>query len=311
VSVKLSVVIVTRRRPESLRDTLASLARCKPPADEVLVVDGDEQRTAKGVVAQHSAAGGRPPVRYLDGVVGLCRQRNAGIDNAAGDVIVFCDDDVDVSPGALGHVLRAFDHDPGVVGVTGQVIDPPALRLGSAQSKLRRRLPAPRRQGTMATCGFPRRLIKLDRPQDIEFLHGCFMAARRELAASVRFDERLTGYALAEDEDFGYRLSRRGRVRYLPDALVVHKSTGFRSMDPREFNRRLVVNRAYLFRKNFRPTPRTRTSFAAMVAMLALHRAVNREWRGVLGLVEGSVLALSGRTDALALKRPAGAPLGR
>ena len=44
---------------------------------------------------------------------------------------------------------------------------------------------------------------------------GCFMSARRE-AASVRFDEKLGAYALAEDEDFSYRLSRRGRLVYLP-----------------------------------------------------------------------------------------------
>jgi GT2 family glycosyltransferase len=301
--VRLSVVIVTRARPQSLHDTLASLARCDPPPDEVVVVDGDEQRTAKAVAAEHDAGAGAR-VRYLDGVFGLSRQRNAGLDSAAGDLVLFCDDDVDVSPGALGHVLRAFERDPGVVGVTGQVIDPAARRLGSAQSTLRRRLPAPRRQGTMAACGFPRRLVTLDRPRDVEFLHGCFMAARRDLAAEVRFDERLTGYALGEDEDFGYRLSRRGRVRYVPDALVIHKSTGFRSMDQREFNRRLVINRAYLFRKNLSPTLRSRIWFAAMVAVLALHRAVNREWRGVLGLVEGSLLALRGTAPGDGPPRP-------
>ena len=69
----------------------------------------------------------------------------------------------------------------------------------------------------------------------------------------MRFDEDLPGYGLAEDEDFGYRLSRHGRVRVVDDAVVVHRNTGMRSIDQRAFNRMLVENRAYLMRKNLAP----------------------------------------------------------
>ena len=81
------------------------------------------------------------------------------------------------------------------------------------------------------------------------------MSARRELAARCRFDEHLGAYALAEDEDFSYRLSRHGRVVYLPDMVVVHEKLGFRSFDSRDFGKLVVRNRAYLFRKNFPQTP--------------------------------------------------------
>jgi GT2 family glycosyltransferase len=302
---RLSVVIATRDRPEVLRETLASLARCDPQPAETLVVDGSDSGSAEPVARAASA-------RYARSRPGLTVQRNAGLDRADGDVVVFLDDDVEPDRRLFAALADAY-RDDGVVGATGRVVEPDLRRFGNTRSRWRRLLPGGGREGSVTRFGYPRRIQDDARERDVEYMLGCLMSARRDVAARLRFDERLTGYSLLEDEDFSYRLSRVGRIRFLPAASIVHKRVGAKAevARAREFGRTVVVNRAYLFRKNFRPTPRTRTSFAAMVAMLALHRAVNREWRGVLGLVEGSVLALSGRTDALALKRPAGAPLGR
>ena len=121
------------------------------------------------------------------------------------------------------------------------------------------------------------------------------MSARRELAERVGFDEGLDGYALAEDEDFGFRLSRLGRVRYIPALRVVHKRLGFTSHDSRAFGRLVVRNRGYLFRKNFPQTVRARAEFGLLLGVLVMHRLVNREWRGALGLVEGAAGGLAGR----------------
>jgi GT2 family glycosyltransferase len=128
-------------------------------------------------------------------------------------------------------------------------------------------------------------------------MQGCLMSARLDDARAVGFDERLPGYGLAEDEDFSYRLSRIGRLRFVPDAVVVHRNVdAARKVSParmREFNRTVVVNRAYVFRKNFRRTPLARLQFALLVLLLIVHRIMNREWAGALGLVEGAVQAWS------------------
>jgi hypothetical protein len=52
-------------------------------------------------------------------------------------------------------------------------------------------------------------------------------------------------------------------------------------------NRLQVVNRAYLFRKNFAQTIRARAGFSALLAMLCAHRVLNREWSSLGGLIEG------------------------
>lgn len=282
---RLSVVIATRDRPEVLRATLASLARCDPPPSETVVVDGGDRAPAEEVAR---AAG----ARYARSAPGLTVQRNAGLDLAQGEVVVFLDDDVEVDPALLGPLTAAYD-DPSVVGATGRVVEHDLRRFGNTRSRWRRILPGGGREGSLTRFGYPRKVQDEHREHDVEYMLGCLMSARRELAARVRFDERLRGYALLEDEDFSYRLSRHGRIRYLPDASIVHKRVGTAAQvaRPREFGRTVVVNRAYLFRKNFRRTPLARAQFGLLVGVLAAHRAVNGEWAGVRGVIEGAVEA--------------------
>jgi GT2 family glycosyltransferase len=291
--VRLSVVIATKGRPEILRETLASLARCRPRPDELIVVDGDPGGSAREAVAGAGETAAETDVRYLPSEPGLTRQRNAGTHAAQGDVVVFLDDDVQVDPGLFGALALAYE-DPGVVGATGVVVEESRRRFVDKESRLRRLLLG-RGEGRMTRFGYPRRLLDQGAERDVEFMPGCLMSGRRQQVAQTGFDERLTGYALAEDEDFSYRLSRQGRIRHVPDASVLHRNTGFLTTDARAFNRMVVVNRAYLFRKNFERGLLARSEFALFVLGLMVHRALNREWRGVAGLAEGALEAWRSR----------------
>ena len=290
--VRLSLVIATRQRPEMLAATLQTLRRCNPLPAELLVVDGDEARSAEPVVARFEATATDVIVRYLAASPGTSSQRNVGIAAATGDVVVFADDDVHFKAGVFGALAAAYC-DPEIVGATGRVFEEEERRVGGARTRVRRLLGQP--EGTMTAFGYPRRITRPTVARDVEFMHGCLMSARREVALRSPFDENLPGYGLAEDEDFGYRLSRVGRVRYVPEAQVVHLRHGFRSTDRRRFDRMLVRNRNYLFRKNFRQTRVTRLGFCALICLLAVHRALNGEWRGVRGLLDGAVDVWRGR----------------
>ena len=289
-----SVVIPTKGRPEPLRRTIESLQATEPPPAEVLVVDADAERCAREVVEE--LQGSHPPLRYVAAAASLTEQRNLGIDLAGGEVMVFLDDDVQPPNDVFARLAQAYT-DGDVVGVTGRIVEPHGERLGGPASPLRRlALPGSRRRaGRFTRYGYPRYVVAADAPCDVEFMPGCFMSARRELAEQVRFDEHLGAYALAEDEDFSYRLSRRGRVVYLPDLVVVHEKLGFRSFDSRSLGRLVVRNRSYLFRKNFPQTPVARLQFGALLAMLVAHRLLNREWRGALGVLEGVRELVRGR----------------
>lgn len=296
-SVRLSIVIATKGRPQALARTIASVSHCRPGPAEVIVVDGDERQSARPVVDSAAVASGGegPPLRYLRSEPGLTRQRNAAIDMASGQAILFLDDDVTLAPAALAALSGAYA-DPTVVGATGRVIEDQGRSFGNSRSLFRRLVPGGGSEGSMTRFGYPRRIQDATRFRDVEFMHGCFMSARSGLARDVRFDEQLTGYGLAEDEDFSYRLSRLGRIRYMPNAVVEHDGTGAGASATREFNRSVVLNRAYLFRKNFPQTRVARLQFALLVSILLAHRALNGEREGVRGLIEGSIEAWRKRT---------------
>jgi len=291
--VRFSVVIPTMRREAILAATLDSLRRCDPAPHEVIVIDADAEGSSQPIVTEfdHEVD---PAVRYLRSRASLTLQRNLGIGDATGDVLVFLDDDVDIEPDLFARLEEAY-RDPAVVGATGRIVEPESGR-GGPHSTLRRLLPGGGHEGTFTRYGYPRYLRDLDSPTDVEFMQGCFMSARRELATQVRFDEELGGYALAEDEDFSYRLSRLGRIRYVPGIVVHHRKLGFGSQDARRFGRLVVKNRAYLFRKNFPQTRLARAQFGLLVLALIGHRVVNGELRGAVGVLEGARTEWLGRT---------------
>jgi glycosyltransferase involved in cell wall biosynthesis len=287
-AVRFSVIIITKGRPVPLAAALRSAARALPPDGEVIVVDGDPERSAEPVVAELRGSYPGLDMRYLASDPGAALQRNVGVDAARGDVVVYIDDDCTFEPG-LFEALETAYRDPTVVGATG-IIDhgPSESRLGSdTHSRWRRLLLGGGRQGTVNGAGFHRPIVDVEQRHDVEFMAGPLMSARRDLAAEVRFDELLAGYALGEDADFSLRLSRRGRICYEPSAKVTCYELGWEQRDQRQVDRVQVISRIYLFRKNFPQTLKARSGFAVMLAVLCLHRVLNREWSGLRGLLEG------------------------
>jgi GT2 family glycosyltransferase len=294
-AVGISVIVATLDRPGLLAETLASVLACDPPAAEIIVVDASVSPPPDAVWP--SASAGRPTIRHIRAQPGLTRQRNIGLRAASGEIVLFLDDDVTVQPNTFAILADAY-RDRSVAGVTGRVLGDRARRVDRGHG-LRSILPGGGREGSFTRYGYPRYIRHQDRAHDVEFLPGCFMSARTSLALEVGFDEALTGLAVAEDEDFSYRLSRRGRLRYVPD-LAVHHRLGPRRESSRALGRMVVVNRSYLFRKNFERTALARAQFKLLVLMLLGHRLVNLDLSGARGVLEGAAEAR--RTNGL---RPA------
>jgi GT2 family glycosyltransferase len=282
----ISVVIPTLGRPAVLGETLESIASAASHPREVLVVDADPCRSGLPVVERFERTIPDVDFRYRPSAPGIPRQRNAGLKDAVGDVVVFLDDDVVIDRDFFTVIAAAF-RDGTLVGATGRVIEPRPHRVGGPRSRIRSVLFGAARDGRFTVFGYPRYVRHEDRPMDVEVMPGCCMSARRDLAMEIGFDEALPGYALGEDEDFAYRLSRVGRIRYLPTAVVTHKKLGFARRDRRAAGREVVINRSYLFEKNFDRTLRARIGFGLLMGVLLAHRIVNGDARGAVGLLEG------------------------
>jgi glycosyltransferase involved in cell wall biosynthesis len=93
---KATIIICTRNRADSLRQTLESLELVDIPAglsSEILVVDNGSTDSTAEVVQRRK--GSRIPIRrVLEPKPGLSNARNAGLSDAKGDFIIFTDDDL-------------------------------------------------------------------------------------------------------------------------------------------------------------------------------------------------------------------------
>lgn len=125
-----SVVIATAGRPQALAECLAALAADVPAtAREVLVVDNGAGDDGTAEVAQRFGA------RLLrEGRPGKSQALNTGVGVAAGDVVLFTDDDVVVRPGWTDALVQAAGR-AGTGAVGGRLLPqwtapPPPWLLG-------------------------------------------------------------------------------------------------------------------------------------------------------------------------------------
>src|SRR6516164_5178448 len=120
MTIQISVIVPTRNRSSALASCLASLAQQTLAADafEVIVVDNGSEDSTKEVVAQAVAAYPRHSIRYLlENVPGLLSGRHRGAMAAAGEILVFIDDDIEASQDWLAALANPYvDEEVHLVG---------------------------------------------------------------------------------------------------------------------------------------------------------------------------------------------------
>lgn len=202
-----SIVIPTRRRAGYLDVTLASLApQAAAAATDMIVMSDDRTDLQTREVAHAHGA------RCLDVPApgGINAARNAGVREAAGELVVFADDDIEAAPGWLDALIAAAAERPDHDVFGGQIV--------------------PRFEGwPPRSCGreeAPITSLRLgDSDRDVDLVWGSNMAVRRGAFERVgTFDETIAGCGDEEDWEHRYR-ALGGRVRYVAGAVVFHRRT--------------------------------------------------------------------------------------
>jgi len=106
-----------------LRQCLDALRRAAVTAVEVIVIDDGSNMDLSEIVA---AAQLNATLLRNVSPLGSAVARNTGAAVARGDILLFVDDDVCVSPQSVSSVLSAFESDPGLGAVMGRYDDDPA-----------------------------------------------------------------------------------------------------------------------------------------------------------------------------------------
>ena len=215
----VSVVIPTYKRPATLLRTLQSLQRQTLGGFEIHVVDNAADAEVERLVVDFNSAAKVPACYVPEPQPGATFARHAGARASTGDLLVFVDDDVRLTPGVIEAYTNAFAKHPDMVAAGGPIrIDweqpPPAWLV---------------RYIGAAKC-FP--MLGLFEPFD-EFrlapdlvFFGANVAIRRAAFFEVGgFNPDLVGEVYGGDGEVGlYRKlqQRQMLVGYVPTALVYH-----------------------------------------------------------------------------------------
>jgi glycosyltransferase involved in cell wall biosynthesis len=191
----VSVVIATFNRRDLLQACLASVSALDYPRFEALVcVDSLSEVSAEAV---RELAGDCEKIRVLvsEGRSGTSATRNAGIEQARGEIVFFTDDDVVVPSDWLARGVPHFK-DKRVVGIEGRIVyvcDGYRLRYGD-------RVVENRSGGLYMTAN---------------------AAYRREsLIEAGMFDEDFPHF---QDRELAHRLRERGEIAFVEDCVVYHQ----------------------------------------------------------------------------------------
>ncbi len=208
---KLSIVIATHRRPESLARLIASLApQLRAGEHELFVAENGTPEPLK--IAFAAIAPGIDTALIHDARPGKCRVQNRAIGRARGAIIACLDDDLAVAPDYVAAVERFFADYPEFAAMKGRILpaEEPRAKAGAM---------APYLDLPIADHG--------DATIEVRGVLGANMAFRADALRAVGpFDERLGPGACGHEEEteMSRRLARAGfRIGYAPAALTLHE----------------------------------------------------------------------------------------
>ncbi|MEL7097641.1 MAG: glycosyltransferase [Pseudomonadota bacterium] len=219
----VSVVVVSRGRPEALRLCLTGLAQLSYPAFEVVVV-ADPQ----GIAAARAHAFGATFKCVPFDEPNISAARNAGIDHAAGEILAFVDDDAVPEPTWLTYLIAPFSE--GRVAAAGGYV---RGRNGISLQWAGRRLDALGQPSVLALPDDAARAFT-PAPGTAIKTEGTNMAVRRSVLRQLGgFDPAY--HFFLDETDLNMRLAAAGHATALVPKAQVHH--GFAASSRRRADR--------------------------------------------------------------------------
>jgi cellulose synthase/poly-beta-1,6-N-acetylglucosamine synthase-like glycosyltransferase len=195
----VSVVVCTHNGARTIQNCCEGLSKLKYPNFEVIVVDDGSSDQTTTIVRKYGFR-----VISIDHS-GLSHARNIGLQNAAGEIVAYIDDDAYPDPHWLDYIVTTFKSTKHV-GVGGPNLTPPE-------------------DGLIAFCigispGNPTHVLLTD--EIAEHIPGCNMAFRKAALDEISgFDPQF--WIAGDDVDMCWRLTERGySLGFNPAAVVWH-----------------------------------------------------------------------------------------
>lgn len=253
-----SFIICTMNRPDDLFACVDSIKLQTILPQEFIIVDaGNTGNLEQGLRERLADTGIR--LIYQKAEPSTARQRNIGVDISSGEIIFFLDDDVILENDYNERMLEVYKEyeGPNLGGVCSTIVNSyidSFLRnwfnrlffLNHTLKKGKGRfLPS----GNYAFIPCPETIV------EVEGMSGCCCSYYRKVLLEYRFDDSWSGYALKEDLELSYRVSRRYKLYQTPFARLVHNCSPVARIKVSDFVKKMIVNDYLMFKKNIPKTP--------------------------------------------------------
>ena len=268
---RVSAIVPTKDRAALLAQTMRDLLTQTIVPDELIVVDQsatDEGRRAVTALVEAAPSAPRPALVYVwdRSISGAAAARNAGLDRAQGDIVVFCDDDVVPEPTVIECLLAHYARVPDVAGLAPLIVnyEAPGWPTRAHQRIFFVGPFRDERQSIYWTWNRHPAGVLLP----VRMFTGALMSFRRSALAGVRHDGRYRAASVGEDVDLCWSLVGRGaRLAIATDARIVHNKAPRPVRRPEEAQ---LTSWAFLYDKHVRKTPATKLAFAWFVVGVVL-----------------------------------------
>jgi GT2 family glycosyltransferase len=206
---RISVVIPTKNRPIDLKKAILSVTSQSLLPDELIVVDQSSTEESREITKDICQGSPLHPglIYHLDPKVrGLVDARRVGFQLSSGDLVLYLEDDIELSKDYLKAMVMGFQMNPAMMACTGIMTNYQATRFYQElfllfhrgiyrDTRIRHHGPVSSENGEK---------IEL---VPIEFISGGISAYRRAVLAAVPFDTENEFFAY-EDVEYSARIKK-------------------------------------------------------------------------------------------------------
>lgn len=297
----LSVLIPTRDRFDDISKCILNIVNQSCIPETIIVVDSSDKDGLKERLERKIEKAGIEFIYTKSEIKSTAIQRNMGIEKNSKDLILILDDDVLLENTFISEIKKVFqaDTESTVGAVVGKIID--RERLGFISSIIRKLFfLSENGKGEVKKSWAANNYLNITQITPVSWASGGCSTFRSIVFKYDQFDENLMGYSYMEDLDYSFRIGKKWKLLFNPDALCIHNHNNSPStrLKSNEKQKMFMQNFHYFFLKNM--SQRFDYKFChywSYMGYLIRGLFFERDLGFILGTIQGIILSCLGKNE--------------